>query len=271
MASASKQLSRFNITSLALGFAFLYLPIVILVIYSFNASRLVTVWGGWSLRWYSEFFNDRAMLDAAWMSLRVAAVSATLATLLGTLAAIALTRGERFKGRTLFSGMLYAPLVMPEVITGLSLLLLFVAVNAERGFWTVTIAHTTLTMCFVAVVVQSRLAPLDRSLEEAAMDLGCDPMQAFLSVTLPLILPSIAAGWMLAFTLSLDDVVIASFTTGPGSATLPIRIYSEVRLGVKPEINAICTLVLGLIAVVIVAASLASKLSSARGESAAPL
>ena len=151
------------------------------MIYSFNASRLVTVWGGWSLRWYHEFFNDRAMLDAAWMSLRVAAVSATIATLLGTLAAVALARGERFKGRTLFSGMLYAPLVMPEVISGLSLLLLFVALNAERGFWTVTIAHTTLTMCFVTVVVQSRLAALDRSLEEAAMDLGCDPVRAFLS------------------------------------------------------------------------------------------
>ena len=174
------RMSRFNVTSLALGLAFLYLPIVILVIYSFNASRLVTVWGGWSLRWYAEFFNDRAMLDAAWMSLRVAAVSATLATLLGTLAAVALSRGERFRGRTLFSGMLYAPLVMPEVITGLSLLLLFVALNAERGFWTVTIAHTTLTMCFVTVVVQSRLGRLDRSLEEAAMDLGCDPLRAFL-------------------------------------------------------------------------------------------
>ena len=265
------RLSAFNITALALGLAFLYLPIVILVIYSFNASRLVTVWGGWSLRWYFEFFNDRAMLEAAWMSLRVAMASATSATLLGTLAAVALSRGERFKGRTLFSGMLYAPLVMPEVITGLSLLLLFVALNAERGFWTVTIAHTTLTMCFVAVVVQSRLGSLDRSLEEAAMDLGCDPARAFMAVTLPLILPAIAAGWMLAFTLSLDDVVIASFTTGPGSATLPIRIYSEVRLGVKPEINAICTLVIGLIAVVIVVASLVSKLTNARGESAAPL
>lgn len=267
----ARRLSPFNITSLVLGLAFLYLPIVILVIYSFNASRLVTVWGGWSLRWYGEFFNDRAMLDAAWMSLRVAAVSATLATLLGTLAAIALSRAERFPGRTLFSGMLYAPLVMPEVITGLSLLLLFVALNAERGFWTVTIAHTTLTMCFVTVVVQSRLGRLDRSLEEAAMDLGCDPLRAFLAVTLPLIFPAIAAGWMLAFTLSLDDVVIASFTTGPGSATLPIRIYSEVRLGVKPEINAICTLVLALIALVIVAASLATKVTGARGESAAPL
>jgi putrescine transport system permease protein len=271
MARPVNRLSPFNAVSLALGLAFLYLPIVILVIYSFNASRLVTVWGGWSLRWYSEFFHDRAMLEAALMSFRVAAVSATIATLLGTLAAVALSRGERFGGRTLFSGMLYAPLVMPEVITGLSLLLLFVALNAERGFWTVTIAHTTLTMCFVAVVVQSRLGSLDRSLEEAAMDLGCDPARAFVAVTLPLIIPAIAAGWMLAFTLSLDDVVIASFTTGPGSATLPIRIYSEVRLGVKPEINAICTLVIGLIAVVIVVASLVSKLTNARGESAAPL
>lgn len=265
------RLSRFNVASLALGLAFLYLPILILVIYSFNASRLVTVWGGWSLRWYREFFGDRAMIEASWMSLRVAVASATIATLIGTLAAVALARGERFRGRTLFSGMLYAPLVMPEVITGLSLLLLFVALNAERGFWTVTIAHTTLTMCFVAVVVQSRLGSLDRSLEEAAMDLGCAPARAFLSVTLPLIAPAIVAGWMLAFTLSLDDLVIASFTTGPGSATLPIRIYSEVRLGVKPEINAICTLVIALIAVVIVIASLASKLSSSQGESAAPL
>jgi putrescine transport system permease protein len=268
---ARRTLSRFNLASLTLGLVFLYLPIVILVIYSFNASRLVNVWGGWSLQWYREFFHDDAMIDAAWMSFRVAASSATIATLLGTLAAVALSRGEGFRGRTLFSGMLYAPLVMPEVITGLSLLLLFVALNAERGFWTVTVAHTTLTMCFVAVVVQSRLTSLDRSLEEAAMDLGCDPVRAFLMVTLPLIIPAIAAGWMLAFTLSLDDLVIASFTTGPGSATLPIRIYSEVRLGVKPEINAICTLVIALIAVVIVVASLASKLTSTQGKSAAPL
>jgi putrescine transport system permease protein len=265
------RLSRFNIASLALGLSFLYLPIVILVVFSFNGSRLVTVWGGWSLRWYGEFFHDTAMLDAAWMSVRVAAVSATLATLMGTLAAAALSRGEGFRGRTLFSGMLYAPLVMPEVISGLSLLLLFVALDVGRGFWTVTIAHSTLTMCFVAVVVQSRLRGLDRSLEEAAMDLGCAPARAFLAVTLPLIAPAIAAGWMLAFTLSLDDLVIASFTTGPGSTTLPIRIYSEVRLGVKPEINAICTLIIGLIALLIVAASLASKLSSVEGKSAAPL
>src|SRR5712672_3376185 len=271
MARKVNRITPFNVSALALGLAFLYLPIVILVIYSFNASRLVTVWGGWSTRWYTEFFNDAAMLDAAWMSFRVGAVSATAATILGTLAAVALSRGAGFRGRTLFSGMLYAPLVMPEVITGLSLLLLFVAVGAGRGFWTVTIAHTTLTMCFVAVVVQSRLRGLDRSLEEAAMDLGCDPLRAFVAVTLPLIVPAIAAGWMLAFTLSLDDLVIASFTTGPGSATLPIRIYSEVRLGVKPEINAICTLAIGLIAAVIVVASLAAKLSGARAESGAPL
>src|ERR1700751_3169920 len=266
-----KGLSRFNVASLALGLAFLYLPIVILVIYSFNASRLVTVWGGWSLKWYREFFNDSAMIEAAWMSLRVAAASASIATLLGTLAAVALSRGEGFFGRTLFSGMLYAPLVMPEISPWLSLLLLFVALNAERGFWTVTVAHTTLTMCFVSVVVQSRLTSLDKSLEEGEIDLGCDPLRAFIAVTLPLILPAVAAGWMLAFTLSLDDLVIASFTTGPGSATLPIRIYSEVRLGVKPEINAICTLVIALIAIVIVVASLASKLTSVRGESAAPM
>src|SRR6202162_5986079 len=211
---ALNRLTPFNAVSLALGLAFLYLPIVILVIYSFNASRLVTVWGGWSLRWYIEFFSDRAMLEAALMSFRVAATSATLATLLGTLAAVALSRGERFAGRTLFSGMLYAPLVMPEVITGLSLLLLFVALDAERGFWTVTIAHTTLTMCFVAVVVQSRLGSLDRSLEEAAMDLGCDPLRAFLLVTLPLIMPSIAAGFLLAVTLSLRDLGVVSLPAG---------------------------------------------------------
>jgi putrescine transport system permease protein len=268
---AQRKLSRFNLASLTLGLAFLYLPIVVLVIFSFNASRLVTVWGGWSLHWDRELFNDSAMIEAAWMSVRVGATSATIATLLGTLAAVALSRGENFGGRTLFSGMLYAPLVMPEVITGLSLLLLFVALNAERGFWTVTIAHTTLTMCFVAVVVQSRLGSLDRTLEEAAMDLGCDPVRAFVMVTLPLIIPAVVAGWMLAFTLSLDDLVIASFTTGPGSATLPIRIYSEVRLGVKPEINAICTLVVGLIAVVIVVGSLATKLTSVKAETAAPL
>jgi len=226
--------SAFNIVAVALGLAFLYLPIVIMVIYSFNHSQLVTVWGGWSLRWYRELLHDEAILSAAWISLRVAALSATTATVLGTLAAVALVRLGRFRGRLLFSGMIYAPLVMPEVITGLALLLLFVGLDTDRGFWTVAIAHTTLTMCFVTVVVQSRLIGFDRSLEEAARDLGCAPWKAFALVTLPLIAPAVAAGWLLAFSLSLDDLVIASFTTGPGATTLPLRIYSQVRLGVKP-------------------------------------
>jgi putrescine transport system permease protein len=230
-----------------------------MVIYSFNASRLVTVWGGWSTRWYAALLDDSAMLEAAWTSIRIAFLSASAATVLGTLAAVALVRGGRFHGRTAFSALVYAPLVMPEVITGLSLLLLFVALGLDRGFWTVTLAHTTVTMCFVTVIVQSRLMSFDISLEEAAMDLGCPPLKAFLTVTLPLILPAVVAGWMLAFVLSLDDLVIASFTTGPGATTLPIRIYSEVRLGVKPEINAISTIMIGLVAVGMIVAALASK------------
>src|SRR5215472_4050217 len=257
--------SSFNAVSVLLGLAFLYLPVAILVIYSFNASRLVTLWGGWSLVWYRELLNDDAVLQAAWVSLRVAALSATAATVLGTLAAIGLTRAGRFGGRLLFSGMVYAPLVMPEVITGLSLLLLFVAINISRGFWTIVIAHTTLTMCFVTVIVQSRLVSFDRSLEEAAMDLGCSPSRTYLTVTLPLIAPAIAAGWMLAFSLSLDDLVIASFTTGPGATTLPIRIYSEVRLGVKPEMNAVCTIMVAVVGLAVIAASLLNKLNAARG------
>ena len=252
-------LSAFNITAMALGLAFLYLPIVILVIYSFNASRLVTVWGGWSLRWYVALLQDSAMLEAAWTSLRIGFLSATLATVLGTLAAVALVRGGRFRGRVAFAGLVYAPLVMPEIITGLALLLLFVAIEVDRGFWTVTFAHSTVTMCFVTVVVQSRLLSFDMSLEEAARDLGCPPLKAFLTVTLPLILPAVAAGWMLAFTLSLDDLVIASFTTGPGSTTLPIRIYSEVRMGVKPEINAISTIMIALVAVGVITAAWVAK------------
>jgi putrescine transport system permease protein len=254
-----KRTSKFNIIAVALGLAFLYLPIAILVIYSFNASRLVTVWGGWSLEWYRALLNDTAILQAAWISLRVSALSASAATVLGTCAAVALVRMGRFRGRLLFSGMIYAPLVMPEVITGLSLLLLFVAFNVDRGFWTIAIAHTTLTLCFVTVIVQARLIGFDRSLEEAALDLGCPPLKTFLTVTLPLILPAIAAGWMLAFSLSLDDLVIASFTTGPGATTLPIRIYSQVRLGVKPEINAICTIMITVVALGTIVASLLMK------------
>ena len=263
--------SRFNITTIVLGFAFLYIPIVLLVIFSFNESKLVTVWGGFSTKWYVSLFHNQGLMAAAWVTIRVGLISATMATVLGTFAALALTRYTRFRGRVLFSGMAFAPLVMPEVITGLSLLLLFVAVGLDRGFLTLTLAHITFSMCFVAVVVQSRLITFDLSLEEAAMDLGAPPVKTFLQITLPIVLPAIISGWMLAFTLSLDDLVIASFTTGPGSATLPIRIYSEVRLGVKPEINAICTLVIAAVAAVIVVASLASKLSSAHGESAAPL
>jgi putrescine transport system permease protein len=258
-----RRLSVTNIAALTLGLAFLYLPILVLVNYSFNASRLVSVWGGWSLRWYRALLDDAAMLDAAWTSIRIAVLSASMATVLGTLMAVALVRMGRFRGRTALSAMTYAPLVMPEVIIGLSLLLLFVAMDVDRGFWTVVIAHTTLTLCFVAVVVQARLLDFDRSLEEAAADLGCPPWRTFLTVTLPLIAPAVAAGWMLAFTLSLDDLVIASFTTGPGATTLPIRIYSEVRLGVKPQVNAICTLMIAFVAVMIVGASLLAKFSGA--------
>lgn len=251
--------SRFNVMSVVLGFAFLYLPIVLLVIFSFNESKLVTVWGGFSTKWYGELFRNQGLMDAAWVTIRVALLSASIATVLGTLGALAMTRYTRFRGRILFSGMIYAPLVMPEVITGLSLLLLFVAIGFDRGFWTVTLAHTTLTMCFVAVVVQSRLVTFDRSLEEAAMDLGATPVTTFMQITLPVILPAVVSGWMLAFTLSLDDLVIASFTSGPGATTLPMKIYSQVRLGVTPEINAVCTIMIAVIAVGVIATSVINK------------
>ena len=254
-----RRFSLFNATSLALGFSFLYLPIALLIIYSFNAGRSVAVWGGWSTKWYTSVFENQQLLDAAWVTLKVGILSASAATVLGTLAALALSRYGRFKGRTLFSAMVYAPLVMPEVITGLSLLLLFVSVNLDRGFWTIVLAHITFTMCFVAVVVQSRLATFDRSIEEAALDLGCTPFMTFFRITLPIILPAIVSGWMLAFTLSLDDLVIASFTTGPGATTLPMKIYSDVRLGVKPEINAICSLMVGFVTIIVIIASIMTK------------
>jgi putrescine transport system permease protein len=259
----------FTVTSLTLGFAFLYIPILLLVIYSFNASKLVTVWGGFSTQWYTKLFQNQSLMDAVWTTLEVAVVSSTLATILGTLAAVALARFGLFLGRTLLSGMVYAPLVIPEVITGLSLLLLFVAIDFDRGFWTITLAHTTFTMCFVCVVVQSRLVGFDRSLEEAAMDLGCPPAQVFFKITLPLILPGVVSGWLLAFTLSLDDLVIASFTSGPGATTLPMKIYSQVRLGVTPEINAISTLMIVTITVGVIAASVFTKLRSSAGAEAA--
>ena len=252
-------LSRFTATALTLGFVFLYLPIILLVIYSFNASKLVTVWGGFSLEWYRVMLSNTALLESAWVTLRVAALSSTLALILGTMAGVVLTRIARFPGRTLFAGMISAPLVMPEVILGLSLLLLFVSMNAPRGFWTITIAHTTFCMCYVTVVVQSRLVTFDRSLEEAAMDLGASPLKTFFVITLPIIAPALVGGWLLAFTLSLDDLVIASFTTGPGATTLPMRIYSSVRLGVTPEINAVCTVLIGFVTVGVIVASILQK------------
>lgn len=251
--------SAFNRVSVGLGLAFLYAPIVLLVAYSFNASRLVTVWGGFSTRWYAALLADDQMLDAIWVTLRVGLISATLATILGTLAAVTLARAKRFHGRTLFSGMIYAPLVMPEVILGLSLLLLFVGLGLPRGFWTVTVSHATLTLCYATVVIQARLASFDLSLEEAAQDLGCTPLGAFVRVTLPNIAPAVASAWMLAFTLSLDDLVVASFTTGPGATTLPMRLYSQVRLGVNPEINAVSTLLIAVVTVGVLAAGLVQR------------
>ena len=258
------RLSWFNVVSLTFGFAFLYIPMVILVTYSFNASKLVTVWAGFSTHWYGELMNNEAFLDAAWVTVRVAVFSSTLATVLGTMAAYVLVRAGRFRGRTLFSGMIYAPLVMPEVITGLSLLLLFIGIGLDRGVLTVVLAHTTFSMCYVSVVVSSRLATFDRSLEEAALDLGCSPAQAFRLVTLPIIAPAVISGWLLAFTLSLDDLVIASFTTGPSATTLPIKIFSAVRLGVSPEINALSTIMIAIVTVGVITASLITKQSLAR-------
>ena len=262
----SNRFSWFNVTSIVLGFAFLYIPILLLIIYSFNESKLVTVWGGWSTKWYSGLLSNEGLMDAAWVTLWVGVISATLATILGTMAALVLTRMGKFNGRTIFSGLIFAPLVMPEVITGLSLLLLFVAVGLDRGFWTVVIAHTTFTMCFAAVVVQARMVDFDKSVEEAAMDLGASPVSTFFQVTLPIIAPSVISAWLLAFTLSLDDLVIASFASGPGATTLPMKIYSQVRLGVTPEINAISTLMIAFVTLGVLAASYASKRQAAMAE-----
>jgi putrescine transport system permease protein len=242
--------SRFTVSVLAFGYAFLYIPLVLVVVYSFNDSRIATVWGGFSTRWYGELLRNEQILDAAFLSLRIALVSATIATVLGTMAGLALARFRRFRGRTLFSGMITSPMVMPEVITGLSLLLLFVALQqltgwpAQRGFGTITIAHATFAMAYVAIIVQSRLMAMDESLEEAAMDLGGHPLRVVFDITLPLIAPAMVAGWLLAFTLSLDDLVIASFVSGPGSNTLPMYIFSKVKLGVSPDINALATLII---------------------------
>lgn len=245
--------SRLPLWLLSMGFMFLYLPMLLLIFYSFNASDRVTVWGGFSVHWYSELFRDQQIIDAALRSLRIALFSATAAVVLGTLAAVIMTRLRRFPGRTLFGGLVSAPLVMPEVITGLSLLLLFISMGKwlgwpeQRGMLTIWIAHVTFCMAYVAVVVSARLSDLDRSLEEAAMDLGANRFRTFTAVTLPLIAPALAAGWLLAFTLSLDDLVIASFVSGPSSTTLPMAIFSSVRMGVSPKINALATLLIGAV------------------------
>ena len=246
--------------ALLFGYAFLYLPILLLVAFSFNDSRLVTVWSGFSFRWYRALAANDRLVEAALLSLRIAAVSATGATILGTLCGFALARLGRFRGRALFAGMVAAPLVMPEVITGLSLLLLFVALDqafgwpAGRGADTVTIAHITLATAYVAVVVQSRLSDFDTALEEAALDLGARPWKVFLVITLPIIAPALASGWLLAFTLSLDDLVVASFVSGPGATTLPMVVFSALRLGLTPELNALATIIIGLVVVSLLAA-----------------
>ncbi len=247
--------SNFLVTCLVFGFAFFYIPIISMIFFSFNKSRLATVWGGFSTQWYGKLFNNSQVLDAAILSLEIAVMSATFATILGTMAGMAIARFSRFRGRTLFSGLVSAPLVMPEVITGVSMLLLFVFMQQligwpnGRGMTTVTIAHTTFSMSYVAVVVQSRLSSMDRSLEEAAMDLGSKPFQVLFDVTLPIIAPAMISGWLLAFTLSLDDVVITSLTNGPGTTTLPIYIWGKVKLGVTPDINALATIIVVVVGI----------------------
>jgi len=250
---------------LAFGFAFLYVPILSMVVYSFNNSRLVTVWDSAhspTLRWYGELLGNGRILGAAWLSIKIAALTACLSVVLGTMSGLALVRLGRFRGRELLGAMVAAPLVMPEVITGLSLLMLFVALEhllgwpAGRGVTTITIAHVTFAMAYVTVIIQARLAGLDESLEEAAMDLGARPVTVFFRVTLPMIMPAIVSGWLLAFTLSWDDVVISQFVAGPSSTTLPMVIFSKVRLGVSPDVNALATLMVLLVAFGVVASSL---------------
>jgi putrescine transport system permease protein len=254
--------SFFVLTMLAFGFAFLYVPILSMIFFSFNSSKLVTVWAGFSTKWYAALFHDSQMLNAAKLSIKIASLNATGAVILGTVAGLVLARFGRFKGRTLLSGMTTAPLVMPEVITGLSLLLLFVAMEQffgwpqGRGVTTITLAHITFSMAYVTVVVQSRLTTFDEALEEAAMDLGARPAKVFFVITLPIILPAIISGWLLAFTLSWDDLVITSFVSGPGSTTLPMLIFSKVRLGVSPDINALATILVLIVTIGIVASAL---------------
>jgi putrescine transport system permease protein len=257
---------------LALGLLFLYIPIISMVVFSFNNSRLVTVWDAANsptLKWYGELFNDRAIMQGAWLSIRVAVMSASAAVVLGTLAGLVLARFGPFRGRALLQGLTTAPLVMPEVITGLSMLLLFVAmeqvlqhlfgIQFDRGVLTIVLAHITFTMAYVTVVVQSRLAGFDDSLEEAALDLGAKPAKVFFRITLPLIFPAIMSGWLLAFTLSWDDVVVTQFVAGPGSNTLPMVVFSRVRRGVNPSVNALATLMVLIVAAGVVVSAILMK------------
>ena len=254
--------SRFLTIMLTLGLAFFYVPILLLVIYSFNDSRLVAVWGGWSVRWYVELFQSEEVWDAVTLSLQIAFINATFATALGTLAGLAMVRFGRFRGRALFGGMLVAPLVMPDVITGLSLLVFFISLSeligwpSQRGFTTITIAHITFSMAFVAVTVQSRLTGMGQTLEEAAADLGAKPFKVLTAITIPRLTPALISGWLLAFTLSLDDLVISSFVTGPGSTTLPILIFSRIRLGLRPDINAMATIMILAISICVAIAAI---------------
>ena len=250
----------FLLTCLCFGFAFFYIPIISMIFFSFNKSRLATVWGGFSTQWYGKLFQNDQIMNAALLSLKIALISATTATILGVMAGIALARFRRFRGKTLFSGFVTAPLIMPEVITGISMLMLFILMAqwigwpSKRGFTTVTLAHITFSMTYVTTVIQSRLSSADISIEEAAMDLGAKPWQVLRDVTLPVISPAIASGWLLAFTISLDDVVISNFTTGPGATTLPILVWSKVKLGVTPDINALATIIVLIVSIAVIIA-----------------
>ena len=248
--------SVFLVTMMCFGFAFFYIPILSMIVYSFNGSRLATVWGGFSTKWYVSLFSNKQILKAAILSLQIAVLSATFATILGTMAGIALARFKRFRGRTLFSGLVTAPLVMPEVITGIASLMLFILMAewigwpASRGFTTVTLAHITFSMVFVTTIVHSRLSEADAAVEEAAMDLGSRPWQVMKDITLPIISPALISGWLLAFTLSLDDLVLASFVSGPSSTTLPMQVFSSARMGVSPKINALATILIVTVSLV---------------------
>jgi putrescine transport system permease protein len=260
----------FLITMLAFGFAFFYIPILSMIVYSFNDSRLATVWGGFSTKWYVSLWSNKQVMAALWLSLKIAFISASIATILGTMAGIALARFTRFRGRVLFSGLVTAPLIMPEVITGISSLMFFIMLAewvgwpAQRGFTTITLAHITFSMVFVTTVVQARMVQADRAIEEAAMDLGSRPWQVLFDVTLPVIFPAVMSGWLLAFTISLDDVVITSFTTGPGATTLPLLIWSKVKLGVTPDINALATLMVLVVGTGVLLAGIIMNRAAAR-------